>query len=78
MPKTTITRNEYLQLVGLLTLAKRHCAALTDIAQACVAITDERDDDGDLMDNGHTFDAVWSEGDADDLLRKLELTVAEE
>jgi hypothetical protein len=71
----TITRPEYLQLIGLLALAQRHNAMLNEIAEAIRAITDERDRDGAPNYSGHSFDAVWSDYSADDLLRKLDISV---
>jgi hypothetical protein len=67
--KTRITTHERLQLIGLLTLAAQHNAALTDIVLAVRAITGERDD------MGHSADAVYSNYSVDDLLGRLEIAV---
>lgn len=68
--KTTITRAEYLQLVGLMALAERHNEKLKDIAVCALDLTGESDD------MGHTYDAVYSgEYDADGLLQRLGITV---
>jgi len=64
-----ITRAEYQQLVGLLTLAKHYNDLLSDIHDAVREITKEQDD------MGHSSDAVFSNYDADTLLRKLQIKV---
>lgn len=78
----TITRSQYLQLTGLLVLAKRHHDSLKDIEKALYAITQERNHDGTLMnpqqDMGHTSDALWSDYSADELMGKLDLAVEKE
>jgi hypothetical protein len=76
MPKTTITENERLKLIGLLTLAAQHNKAMEDIKDAALAITDERDSDGALETCGHTTDALWNDYSVDMLLRKLGMDVA--
>lgn len=67
--KTKITRSEYLQLVGLLTLAKENNKRQADIIAAVIAITGETDD------MGHGNDAVYSDYSADELLGKLKISV---
>jgi hypothetical protein len=67
--KPTITRNEYLQLVGLLTVAKRHTAMLREIIPAVREIIGEQDD------RGHSEDAVWGDYSPEELLEKMEITV---
>lgn len=72
MPKTTITRAEHLQLVGLLALAERYNRMLTEVHDAARQLTGEADD------MGHTYDAVYSgDQDADTLLQRLGITVEE-
>lgn len=71
--KTEISRDEYLQLWGLLALAKHHEEALTEIERAACAIT------GEEIQMGHTSDHVYgASGDwsADRLLEVLGITVA--
>ncbi len=68
MTRTTITANERLQLMGLLVLAKRHNAALKDIERAALAITGEDD-------LGHTSDGLYCDYEADEILRRLNITV---
>ena len=72
----TITKNQYLQLVGLLALAGRHMAMLKSISEAALSITGE-EKDGTPSTYGHTFDAVWDDNrrDADALLTRLEIKV---
>lgn len=69
--KTSITPNERLQLIGLLTLAAQHNTRLKDIEKAMQAITTE------VSDGGHTMDAMYSDYDVDELLRRLSLVVEE-
>ena len=69
--KTKITKNERLQLIGLLTLAAFHMKAVEDIEKAALEITGEEDD------CGHTVDALFdpSRRDADQLLERLNIKV---
>lgn len=71
--KASITAHERLQLIGLLTLAGRHSAALTDIEAAAMAIV------GETEVGGHVSDAVYDDGrrDADALLDRLHIGVVE-
>jgi hypothetical protein len=69
MAKKTITKNERLQLVGLLALATKHNAFIGALKDAAYEITGEEDD------CGHTSDAIYSDYSADELLRKLEIKV---
>jgi hypothetical protein len=74
--KTEISRSEYLQLVGLLTLAKRHTAALRDLERAAAEITGDREEYGSF---GLTSDVLYQDDpDADDLLRRCGITVTPE
>lgn len=84
--KTTITRAEYLQLVGLRASAIRHVGQLKELVLAAVEITGEYEDrDGVRRPEkyGHASDLIWSDpdsrdGDVDGQLRKLGITVAGE
>lgn len=69
--KTEISKSEYLQLVGLLTLASQHERAMEDIRTAALQITGETDD------CGHTCDAIWNGYSADELLGKLGIKVTD-
>jgi hypothetical protein len=74
--KSTITRKDHLALVGLCELARRHNASLRAILAAAEEITGE--DEGEHPGSGHCSDAVWNdEPDADAILDKLGITVAE-
>lgn len=71
----TITQSQYHQLVGLLTLAAKHVSTLREIEQALLDITQEKDRDGTPNDLGHTMDAVYCGDTAEELMRKVGLTV---
>jgi hypothetical protein len=61
-----LTRGEYLQLLGLVTLAKRHNAILTELEKAAQAITGEA---------AHTVDIVSGFRELDEGLDILGITV---
>ena len=67
--KATVARDEYLQLMGLLVLAKKHQAIMDDLEESVREIT------GEEGASGHSSDAVFDHHDADELLRKLGLGV---
>jgi hypothetical protein len=69
--KKTISQDDYLRLVGLLTLAADHRKALEDIERSARAITGEQDD------YGQTADVVWggTKYTAARLLDVLDITV---
>lgn len=67
--KATVTQSEYLQLIGLLTLAKGHVETQRQIAAAVAELI------GQEGDRGHADDAVWSPYTADELLEKMEIKV---
>jgi hypothetical protein len=73
----TITKNQHLQLVGLLTLAGRHMKMLRSISESALSITGEKEDDGTPATCGHTSDAIWDDNqrDADALLERLKIKV---
>lgn len=68
MAKQTITANERLQLIGLLALAKMHNDKLRDIEAASIELT------GDA-EMGHTYDGIYSDYSADEILSRLNITV---
>lgn len=72
--KTKIAHSEYLQLVGLLTLAERHTRTLRELRDAaCELLAIGRDDE----EGGEVDDAVWfGDHDPDLLLRKLNVEVS--
>jgi hypothetical protein len=75
MPKERISRNEYLQLVGLLTVSRRHVRLIQEIAAAIGEVV------GDPNDNegGWIGDAVWDANpDVDQMLERMKITVEPE
>ena len=68
-----MTHQEYLQALGLLTLAKRHYEKVKDCEKALAKLLKVPNDGNQYY--GHVSDAIW-EGDADldELIEKLELT----
>lgn len=68
----TITRNQYLQLVGLITLGKHHRTLLESIEKAAREITGESEEGG-----SHSDDMIWADRGIDDGLRILEIEVIE-
>ena len=77
MSKPTITRNEYLQVLGLLQLSLYHYNMLVDITKAVAVITGEENDGFDYY--GHVSDTVWSgnQVSADEMLHIMEIKVSE-
>lgn len=71
--KTNITRTEYLQLLGLMELARRTMEQAKAIIGAAAAIVGDKNDD-----LGHTADECYSSNpSADGLLKRLDITVEE-
>jgi len=69
--KTTITKNEYLQLTGLTVLVKRLNRTLDDLRRAACEIVG-----ADPEEFGQIGDWAYNpEADVDDLLRKLKIEV---
>ena len=67
--KRKITRDQRLQVIGLLTVAQQQMRAVVATEAALAELLD------DLPDGGHCGDAIWSEYTADTLLQKLNVTV---
>lgn len=67
--KASITQTEYVQIVGLLAIAKRHMRTIEDIEKALREII------GQTGDNGHCGDAIFCNYTADELLEKMEVKV---
>lgn len=67
-----ITKSQYLRLLGLITLARQHNQALTDIEKAFTQILPKG------TDEGHISDMVWASRDLDDGLRILKIGVKDE
>lgn len=70
--KKTVTREEYLQIVGLLKLAEHHNATLKSIANAVDDLL------GSKRGDGHGCDATYCDYTADHLLELMEVTVEKE
>lgn len=71
--KATITRDEYLQLTGLLVLAERHYTRLQEIQRAASDLI------GESFADASVGDAIYGDENfsADDILRKCGITVEE-
>jgi hypothetical protein len=71
--RRTITEEEYVKLVGLLTIAAEHNRALDTIARAVAGITGDDDDGYGYF--GCSSDAVSGNHDARSLLSVLDIDV---
>jgi hypothetical protein len=70
----TITRTEYLTLVGLFALLPRHKEAIQDIERAAAHIVGEAVDEGGYA--GRVSDMTWdTNASADALLRQMHVEV---
>lgn len=67
---TTISQKDYLTLQGVLTLADRHTRTLDDLIQIVSDIIGEEDEYNDWA-----REATSERYSADDLLRKLKITI---
>lgn len=68
----TITPEQRMQIIGLLTVARDLLHRMDDVERAACAITGEEP-------GGHTGDAMWGERtDVDDLLGRLSIKCAPE
>lgn len=75
--KTSITRDEYLQLLGLKTLSKEYNKILDLLTNAVQRITGELDHNGNPEKSGHNSDFIFGDRELDDMLRILEIKVIE-
>lgn len=66
---TTITKEKYLQIAGLLTLAQFHKNRVDECEKIMSLMIEEGED------CGHCGDAIWSDYTADILLEKLNIKV---
>ncbi len=66
--KDEITHSEYLQLVGLVTLAKQHNQMLESILKAAMSITGH-------TDYSQVDDVIYSATELDDALKYMEIAV---
>lgn len=70
MSKTTITRAEYLQLLGMKKMADTYTAQIQELIKAGQTISGEGDS------YGHIADAFWADSNTlSEALRKLHITV---
>lgn len=67
--KTEITKLEYWQIIGLLTIAAQHNEALKEIEKSLRKVT------GEESEFGHCGDAIYCDYSADELIKKLKLKV---
>ena len=67
--KTSITKNEYLQLVGLQTLSESYLEKLDDLEKTAYEIT------GELDKYSYTTDMIFNDRDIDDVLKQLGIEV---
>jgi hypothetical protein len=72
--KATITKQEYLQLVGLLTVAQYHVRHLEELKNAAAAMLGIHPENGSMDTVG---DAIYNGQRALELLEKLGLAVEE-
>lgn len=71
---TTLNQSQYLQAVGLLTLAAQHYKQMQAIEKSLAELLEMEPDAGGCYD--HVSDAIWSgELDLNLLLRKLNISV---
>ena len=70
--KTSITKEEYLQIVGLLALAKRHVEFLRHIEEVLIHLTGEQIEVGE---GGDCSDVIYSQETAKSLLKTLGVKV---
>lgn len=73
----SISKNDYMALVGLREIAKRYLDILDFINASAQKITNELDQDGNPEDMGHTSDYIYGSRELDDLLRLLKISVNE-
>lgn len=72
-PKKTISRSEYLQTVGLLTIASEHLKAMKDIEQALAEVLGAEGDETEYY--GHVSDAIYQPYSAKELLATMKIKV---
>lgn len=70
--KTEITKTEYWQIIGSLTVAAQHNEALREIEKALINIT------GEESEFGHSSDAIYCDYTADELIKKLNIKIKHE
>jgi hypothetical protein len=73
--KTSITKSEYFQLIGLREMARRYWQIINDLDRAGQEITGEVDEYGKPALFDHTSDYLAGSRDIDELLKILKLKV---
>ncbi len=76
--KTSITRSEYLQLLGLRKLAESYTETLNQLVVIGQKITGELDSRGKPEYYGHLSDSIFGDRGIDEMLSLLELNVIDE
>jgi hypothetical protein len=77
MPKKKISYEEYLKVHGLLAMGHEWMNKVNDAEQALGQMLEPQDyPPTGSGSGGHCGDAIWSPYGADELLRKLEISVA--
>ena len=73
----TISKKDYMALIGLCEVAKRYLELLGTIEEAAQEITEEMNSEGKPETMGHTSDYIYRSRELDDLLRVLRISVDE-
>ena len=68
--RKAITKNEYLQLIGLMTIARQYYKKQADCEQAMADIFESDET------YGHWTDAIWDGATVDNLLKRMKVEVA--
>ena len=68
--KTEITKSQHLQIVGLLTLARKAAKMIKECEEAYIEILNIPQE-YDWTDAGHFSDSIWDEGDVNSDVRKM-------
>lgn len=71
--KTAITKSEYFQIIGLVTLAARLEAQLKEVHKATAAVLGVTEADDQF--HGHVSDMVYGQREADEAIRLLGVEV---
>ena len=74
--KKTITRNEYLQLLGLFVLGKEHSDRIKDIDRSAARILEVELEYNNY--SGYVGDELYGDCNVDNMLRKMEISVESE
>jgi len=75
--KSSITRKEYLALIGLRVLSDKYIRLIEELETVVQEITGEMDFEGEPEKHGHGSDYLWGSRELDDMLSILSLKVIE-